>query len=129
MNAAEKPNEWRRIAQMDLDTAHYIFDNMHPKPLEIVCFLAQQSAEKLLKGFLVSQEIDPPKTHDLRALRILCMERKQEFVNISNECSLLTLYGVQPRYPNEIEITEEDTRRALRDIDSIMAFFKGCIFM
>jgi len=37
--------QWYRIAWMDAETARHIFHTMNPKPLEISCYLAQQSAE------------------------------------------------------------------------------------
>jgi len=58
---------------MDLDSAEYLL-NMHPIPIEIICYLCQQSAEKYLKGYLVLHDINPPKIHDLNQLRKLCSD-------------------------------------------------------
>jgi len=115
--------EWYSIAKMDLTTAHHIFNTMHPKPLEIACYLAQQSAEKLLKGFLVSQGKDPPKTHNLVSLNDLCVVIWSGFEVLDDALADLNAYGVQPRYPQEIEITEEDAQQALISSDLIYAFF------
>lgn len=40
--------EWFRFANMDLTTAKFNFENMHPAPLEIICYHCQQAAEKYL---------------------------------------------------------------------------------
>jgi hypothetical protein len=40
----------------------------------------------------------------------------------------LTRYGVQPRYPRELEVTEENVNQALEYLDFIVKFFKEHIF-
>ena len=30
--------EWLRFVEMDRSTAQHLFNTMHPKPLEIICF-------------------------------------------------------------------------------------------
>ena len=76
MNANTDVSEWIRLAEMDLATAHHMNKTFHPIPLEIVCFHSQQAAEKMLKCFLVSQQIEPPKTHDMQVLLEMCIEIK-----------------------------------------------------
>jgi len=44
-------SEWFRLAEMDRATAHHMFYTYFPKPIEIVCFHAQQAAEKMLPKF------------------------------------------------------------------------------
>jgi len=46
MNAENSCSEWVRLAEMDMATARHMFETFQPKPLEIVCFHAQQAAEK-----------------------------------------------------------------------------------
>lgn len=46
--------EWLDFAEMDFLTAKHLYDNMYPKPLEIICYHCQQSVEKLLKAVLIS---------------------------------------------------------------------------
>ncbi len=41
---------------------------------DVVCFHAQQAAEKYLKAFLVARSESPPRTHDLGALLGLCIQ-------------------------------------------------------
>ncbi|NJD01515.1 MAG: HEPN domain-containing protein [Ruminiclostridium sp.] len=56
---------WHDFANDDLVTAKYLL-NLYPLKLEIICYHCQQSAEKILKGFLIDKDIEPPRTHDLR---------------------------------------------------------------
>jgi len=128
MSASDSAKGWYRIAQMDSDMAHNSFDTMHPKPFELICFHTQQSAEKLLKGFLTSNAITPPKTHDLLILHDMCIEIREDFEPLRMALGRLNPFGVQPRYPNEIEIAEKDTLRALQDMDSVTMFFREHIW-
>jgi HEPN domain-containing protein len=59
------PKEWFRFSSDDLSVATHCFEDMYPKKLAIACYHCQQSAEKALKGFLISQSIEPPKIHNL----------------------------------------------------------------
>ncbi|MCL2694995.1 MAG: HEPN domain-containing protein [Clostridiales bacterium] len=105
--------EWFRYADIDLLTAQRIAA-FHPAPMHIVCFHCQQSAEKNLKGFLIHHGVEePPKIHDLGRLCKLCIAADARFLEIERVCRILTIYGVQPRYPGEIEITESDMKNAL----------------
>jgi HEPN domain-containing protein len=64
MNKYDVAYEWLFRAKDDLECAEYLLGK-HPLPVEIICFHCQQSTEKILKGLLILQEIQPPKTHDL----------------------------------------------------------------
>jgi HEPN domain-containing protein len=73
MNSPERLDEicrWIRFAREDLeaDEALLATENFVPRH---VCWLAQQAAEKVLKGALVSEGVDFPFRHDLDALRNL----------------------------------------------------------
>jgi HEPN domain-containing protein len=104
--------EWKRYAELDLMSAESFY-KMRPVPIEIICYHCQQSAEKYLKGFLVLQGYNPPKTHDLDQLQKLCIPIYEQFSEIAEHCSHLTAYGVQPRYPFQIELNESDMLEAL----------------
>ena len=41
---------WLEFADMDASLAEFSFANMHPKPLELICYHCQQAAEKALAG-------------------------------------------------------------------------------
>ena len=124
MNAENNLAEWVRLAEMDIATAHHMFDTYRPKPLEVVCFHAQQAAEKMLKCFLLSQNITIPKTHDLQILCEMCVECEDRFNEIYTEAILLTRYGVIPRYPAEIALIESDAVKAIEQADTVVAFVK-----
>ena len=118
----EYVSEWFEYADRDLASAEYLC-GMRPRPLEIICFHCQQAAEKYLKGYLISCGVmEPPKTHNLDDLCELCSDFDEYFQEISGACNTLTVYGVQPRYPNEMEITENDMQNALNYARQIKDF-------
>jgi len=123
-NSNDLIKEWYKFSMMDWDTANYIY-NMQPKPLEIICYHCQQSAEKMLKGFLVSNAIEPPRTHDLHQLRNECVKINVDFEDLYDICAFLTQYGIQPRYPNEINVSEIDAEKALQSVKTIIDFFEN----
>lgn len=113
--------EWQRLADMDLKTAVYL-KKMKPLPVEIICYHCQQSAEKHLKGYLVLWEVVPPKMHDLDELCKLCIKYSDSFNIISDVCSDLTVYGVQPRYPMELVIDADNMKQAIDSAKKVMKF-------
>jgi len=116
--------DWYRFAQMDFESAKTLDAHSRPRPLGIICYLLEQCAEKMLKGFLLDNAQNPPRTHDLPMLCDMCVELDMRFNELSDICEFLTLYGTQPRYPSELEIIDEDADRALRYIHAIIDFFE-----
>lgn len=120
----EKTNivkEWLDFAQKDLNSAKYLL-GMRPIPLEIICYHCEQAAEKALKAYLIDKDIEPSRTHDLRLLCKTCTDFDENFSQISILCSNLTAFGVQPRYPFEIQVTENDVKVAITDADNVLEF-------
>ena len=124
MSKADLVRQWFEIAATDLYTARHLFDTMHPKPLEIVCYHCQQAAEKALKGFLLEYEIEAPRTHDLERLCVLCEEHDDSFSQMKDVCQELTSYASTARYPGHAEIEEQDAVFSLREAEKI---YKACI--
>lgn len=121
MDNRESAQEWQKLGEMDLSSAEYLL-NMKPVPVEIICYLSQQSAEKYLKGYLVLYGVNPPKIHDLDELRKLCSNLSETFEEIADQCSDLTAYGVQPRYPTELMLEQRDMRQALSSAKRVRDF-------
>ncbi len=121
MNDREQSGEWIRLAEMDLGAAEHLL-SMHPLPVEIICYHCEQSAEKILKGALAAFHTEPPKTHDLVQLCKLCSEMDGRYAELADACIELTPYGVQVRYPSDLELDERDVACALRECRKIHAF-------
>jgi HEPN domain-containing protein len=100
MNKTDLVREWFEIASVDLQVAAHLYETTHSKPLEIICYHCQQAVEKVLKGFLTNEEIEPPYIHDLEKLRLLCTEHDSSFETIQRACLKLSGYSASTRYPN-----------------------------
>lgn len=121
MDNLTSAKEWCRFAEMDLMSAEYLL-KMQPVPIEIICYHCQQSAEKYLKGYLILHGMNPPKVHDLNQLQKLCSNISDSFSDITDQCSDLTAYGVQPRYPMQLMLEERDMQEALINAKAIRNF-------
>jgi len=118
---------WIQRAENDISSAYLLTEKMYPVPTEIVCFHCQQAAEKYLKAFLVYNDLEPPKTHDLIELAKLCSNYDKDFPVIIPKCEYLIPFAVQTRYPSKIEIEEEDMKKALAFAQAIIEFVKSKI--
>lgn len=89
---------WLEKARRDFLTAQNELNSAEPFT-DIVCFHAQQAAEKYLKGYLIWQEIDFPRTHVLEDLVLLAGQKDPDFLGFKDEVATLTPYAVEARYP------------------------------
>ena len=113
---------WVKRAEEDLFTAKALLDFKKPVPW-IVCFHAQQSAEKLLKAFLIKHYRPISKTHDIKSLILACAEIDGEFVQLlKEEVDRLTEYAVETRYPVLFEPTLEEAKEAVKLAEKVWEF-------
>jgi len=114
--------EWLRFAITDYEMAVTLFKNMHPKPLEGVCYHCQQSAEKSLKAYLHAKDGDAPWIHDLEKLCRLCAKHDKNFLELLPQCENLTTYSSMSRYPNQLELVESHAVIAKKQAKEIYDF-------
>lgn len=127
MTELDLAKDWLQYAQSDLNTATHMFFDVHPKETEITCYHSQQCAEKSLKAYLISKNIEPPRTHDLVELNHLCMIQEPAFSTIMTHCIALNPYGVNVRYPNELSIDDIITKQAIEKAKKVFEFCKTMI--
>jgi HEPN domain-containing protein len=110
---------WLRFAAEDLGFAETAFKEEGNPPRHI-CWLAQQAAEKALKGALVFLQKDFSKTHDLDALRNLLPKgwrARQDCPGLAD----LTEWALEARYPGDWpEATRDDARAALKQARGVL---------
>ena len=80
---------------------------------DIVCFHAQQAAEKSLKAYLLWKGVDFPKTHALEDLVLLAAQHDPEFLAFTEQAATLTPHAVESRYPEFEEPALDDARAAV----------------
>jgi HEPN domain-containing protein len=105
---------WVSKAEHDLRAIRAIRQDVSGEepPWDVVCFHAQQAAEKMLKAFLACHQQQPPKTHDLTALLGLCRVLDATLDSLGDDCSLLTDFAVECRYPADLDEPQKEEAAA-----------------
>ena len=117
---------WIKFAQRDYDAAYNLSVLHHPVPFEIVCYLCQQSVEKILKAYALAHSEPLVKTHDLKFVLKQCIKYDDEFANFADFCAVLTEYAIASRYPlDEDWIEQHDMEVALKNAQEILSFTKA----
>ena len=70
-----------------------------------VCFHCQQAVEKFLKAFLIANDIDVRKTHNIEYLLSECADIDTDFAEIDPK--ELSDFGVDARYPGDMYVPDE----------------------
>jgi HEPN domain-containing protein len=88
-----------------------------------ICFHAQQTAEKYLKGFISYHEKHVRKIHDLSALLTICININQSFESLEKDAQFLSQFYTESRYPDDyIEFQREDAEEAFDAAQKIKEF-------
>lgn len=127
----EESRRWFLQAQADLEDTIFSFKG---ERFNLACFLAQQSAEKLLKSYLYFKEVDNPWGHSVADLCALAAKFDKDFKEIKKEGALLDKYYIPTRYPNVLPggIPKEafdkyDAQKAIAITKKIATIVKGKI--
>lgn len=104
-------DEWLRRAEDDALNARSALKHRDGTPAQ-VCFLAQQMAEKLLKGALIHFAGDAPFVHDLAQLIDALAPHLSLPVEVTESTETLSRYYVTARYPSEIPLETFTWERA-----------------
>ncbi len=88
---------WMQRARSDLILCKIALHTTEVLP-EDICFHAQQSVEKAVKGLLISLDIAFPKTHSIGVLLDLLKVAGLSIPPNIDEADYLTQYAVQTRY-------------------------------
>lgn len=114
---------WFMKAENDLINAEHTM-TMEKPPCDTVCFHAEQCAEKYLKGFLTYHQLEFPKTHSIETLVGLCKQVIPTIEEELEDIEILSSYGVEVRYPDEIyyDIPKEDAAEAIELAKKVKGF-------
>lgn len=118
----QEMKKWFDMANTDLGVAKHLNKTYHPKPLEIVCYHCQQSAEKNIKALIIYCKLPGglPKIHDLSFL-LNQLKNQIKIADIYYDyADALTPYGVAIRYPNELFLTEKHAQEAIKNAEAIL---------
>jgi len=121
------PEQWLAYAESDLRLAQLAAGDPLVLP-ELVCFHAQQAAEKALKAVLRFKQVDFPWTHDLEELLRLVEEAGVALPEAVREAGFLSVYAVGARYPGYWDrIDQQEVEEALREAERVLQWAKEII--
>jgi HEPN domain-containing protein len=119
MNDEERKyiGQWLEKADEDLLVVRQLL-TMDVQARGVIGFHCQQAAEKFLKAFILANNSDIPRTHNIEFLLEMCKKIDQDFSSI--EPGNLTDYGVEMRYPGDfIEPTLQEIGSLVEIVQSI----------
>lgn len=125
----QSAHEWLSFSKTDLDVATHLFNTFYPKPLEIICYHCQQSAEKSVKAIIAffGSQGGIPKKHDL----FLLLNQIHNMITIDEKyydyADILTPYGVSVRYPNELFLEERHAQKAIEIAGEFLSWAENVI--
>ncbi len=123
----ELVQKWLTKAEEDLAVANQLLADDVPY-YAVVGFHARQAAEKFIKAFLVSKQIDFPKTHDLRQLIALVRPIDARLADGLDPSNILSDYGVETRYPGDLpELSKDDATNASVLASNVRALIESAI--
>lgn len=116
------------------DNLKWASDNLIDGNYLLVCFLSQQAAELVLKGYLYLKEIIPIKTHNLVNLSEICTRQGLELSEeIIKDLNILTDYYFESRYPDMLDIDLDNEKVAKEALESakkiVERVSKACDFV
>jgi HEPN domain-containing protein len=125
-NKKNEAQRWFLQAQRDLDDAKF---NLSGERFNVACFLAQQSAEKAIKAYLIFKGVDFVWGHSVADL---CEDAKKfdsEFQTIEKACKSLDKFYIPTRYPNALPggipseaFDKSDAEKAISLAEEILKF-------
>lgn len=112
---AKAENDLRAVERLNSDADEDLITG-------VMCYLAQQCAEKYFKGYLVAQKTPFKFVHQLAYLVRLCMEVDPEFTELLDIASNLQGYATGVRYPPREDPSPNDAREAPAQAKAIRDF-------
>ena len=108
-----KHKGWLFKALSDLKSAKKLFKDDN-ETLDTAAYHTQQCVEKALKAFIIFNNKQPPKTHDLERLLELCTTIDLSLITLMDNVITLIPYATYARYPDDyFEVYRSDVETAI----------------
>jgi HEPN domain-containing protein len=83
-------------------------------PVDTICFHAQQTAEKYIKGYLIYYDIEFKLVHDLPYLVAFAVKIDKKFKDLYEISNKLNDYAIDIRYPHFYTPTPVEAKEAYK---------------
>jgi HEPN domain-containing protein len=115
----KKAKEWLALAEEDMNMAKSIYSDVKNPSYRLIAFLAQQCAEKYLKGYLIFKNIDFPYSHNIEKLLRLCDGLAKNSSEL-NSSFLLTKFAITTRFPGlNKTVTKKEAENAIKIAEKV----------
>lgn len=108
-------SDWLHKAEEDFQFASVCLRDLEETFFSPICFHFQQSAEKYLKSYIITNDLPFEKIHDLLVLLDICKTKEPSFSELREDCEFLTDFYIETRYPvhwpSDIERDEAERAR------------------
>ncbi|HHW57825.1 MAG TPA: HEPN domain-containing protein [Clostridia bacterium] len=113
--------KWLKRAEQDYKIAETIKEEGIEGLEDSFCYICHQTAEKLLKAFLLYNSDFVPKTHDLVFLLGKCKTYDATLEKFFDKINILNEYAVSARYPIDFDTlrTVEEAKEAFQIMSSL----------
>ena len=115
--------EWIAKAEEDFEFALVNLKEGRPFIAQI-CFHFHQSAEKYLKAYIIAEDLQFRKIHDLPALLKTCTSKDPSLNEIRDDCENLNTFYIDTRYPVHwpTDFSSKEAKKAFRSAEKIRNF-------
>ena len=125
-SSKSEAERWIAQAKRDMDDARYNYDGNR---FNVVCFLAQQAAEKAVKGFLIFSGVEFAWGHSVGELCRDAADFDPRFREFARLGAALDKFYIPARYPNGLPggipsdaFTGEEAESAIKYAKKIIGF-------
>jgi HEPN domain-containing protein len=117
--------EWIEKADEDFEFALVNFEE-EKQFFAQICFHFQQAAEKYLKAYIISHDLEFRKIHELPMLLKICLSKASLFDALEEDCEFLNTFYVETRYPVHwpTHFSRDETEKAFQAAKAIQSFVK-----
>lgn len=118
-------SDWLKKADEDFEFA--VMNLREQKPFYAqICFHFHQAVEKYLKAYVVANELEFMKIHDLPLLLTICSSKDSSLDILRDACEYLNVFYIETRYPVHwpTNYSYEETQKALKAADRVRSVIK-----
>jgi len=87
-----------------------------------IVYHVSMAVEKFLKGYLIKNNIEVQKIHEIEKLYKQVCSNNNKFNLIENECKYIDRFGAMVKYNNSVKIAEDTVVNAIKYLEKIYNF-------
>ena len=87
-----------------------------------IIYHVSMAVEKFLKGYLIKNNFEVQKIHDIEILHEQVCDKNTKFTEIESECNYINRFGALVKYNNSVKIAEDTVVDAVKYLEKIYNF-------